>query len=38
VATGKITAVCCRMKLDQPPVSIPIPEWMAERLRTYAAP
>lgn len=38
VATGKITAVCCRMKLDQPPVSMAIPEWMAERLRTYAAP
>jgi 4-hydroxybenzoyl-CoA thioesterase/acyl-CoA thioester hydrolase len=37
VATGKITAVCCRLTSDQPPRSIPIPAWIAERLRTYAA-
>jgi 4-hydroxybenzoyl-CoA thioesterase/acyl-CoA thioester hydrolase len=38
VAMGKITAVCCRFSSGQPPRSIPIPDWMAERLRTYASP
>ncbi|MGE3777501.1 MAG: acyl-CoA thioesterase [Pirellulaceae bacterium] len=38
VATGKITAVCCLFVPGKPPQSMPIPEWMAERLRTYAVP
>ncbi len=37
VATGKITAVCCRFFLDQSPVAIPIPKWIADRLRSYTA-
>jgi 4-hydroxybenzoyl-CoA thioesterase/acyl-CoA thioester hydrolase len=35
VATGSISAVCCRLSPDQPPSAIPIPEWIANRLRTY---
>jgi 4-hydroxybenzoyl-CoA thioesterase/acyl-CoA thioester hydrolase len=38
VATGKITAVCCRILPDQPPRSIGIPQSIAERLGTYAVP
>jgi 4-hydroxybenzoyl-CoA thioesterase/acyl-CoA thioester hydrolase len=37
VAKGKITAVCCRLSADHPPTAIRIPDWMADRLRTYAA-
>lgn len=37
VATGKITSVCCRLSNQQAPVAMPIPEWIAEKLRTYAA-
>jgi 4-hydroxybenzoyl-CoA thioesterase/acyl-CoA thioester hydrolase len=37
VATGKITAVCCRIAPDQPPMATPIPDWIVARLRTYAA-
>ena len=36
-ATGQLTAVCCRLVPNQPPLSIAIPAWIAERLRTYAA-
>jgi acyl-CoA thioester hydrolase len=35
VAVGKITAVCCRILPNQPPQAIPIPVWIADRLRTY---
>jgi 4-hydroxybenzoyl-CoA thioesterase/acyl-CoA thioester hydrolase len=38
VASGSITAVCCRFPPGEPPRSMPIPDWMAERLRTYAIP
>jgi acyl-CoA thioester hydrolase len=37
VATGRITAVCCRISPGGSPRSIPIPDWMAERLRAYSA-
>lgn len=33
VAKGQIAAVCCRLKPGEPPVSIAIPEWIAEKLR-----
>ena len=34
VATGQTTAVCCRLKSDEAPVSIAIPTWIAEKLAT----
>jgi acyl-CoA thioester hydrolase len=37
VATGKITAVCCRFSGQQAPIAMAIPDWIAERLRPYAA-
>lgn len=37
VATGQLTTVCCRLRGDGPPRSIPIPAWIVERLQTYAA-
>ena len=33
VATGEMTSVCCRVVHGQPPVSIPIPDAFAEKLR-----
>jgi len=33
VAKGSITAVCCRVFPNQPPCAIPIPDWIAARLR-----
>jgi 4-hydroxybenzoyl-CoA thioesterase/acyl-CoA thioester hydrolase len=33
VAKGQIAAVCCRLRGDSPPVSIPIPDWIAEKLK-----
>lgn len=36
VASGEITSVCCRIPHGQPPVSIPIPEVMATKLRDLA--
>jgi acyl-CoA thioester hydrolase len=33
VATGEMTSVCCRFPADAAPYSIPIPEWIARRLR-----
>ncbi len=36
LAIGKMTCVCCRVAHGQPPVSRPIPENIAERLRVYA--
>ncbi|MEX0643019.1 MAG: thioesterase family protein [Pirellulales bacterium] len=36
VAEGEITSVCCRIPHGQPPVSIPIPEVVATKLRELA--
>jgi 4-hydroxybenzoyl-CoA thioesterase/acyl-CoA thioester hydrolase len=36
VATGEITSVCCRIPHGQPPVSIPIPDVVATKLRQLA--
>jgi acyl-CoA thioester hydrolase len=33
VATGGMTSVCCRMASEGRPTSIPIPEWILEKLR-----
>ncbi len=38
LATGEITAVCCRMSPDGKPYSIPIPAPFADKLRSLAAP
>ncbi len=35
VATGKMTSVCCRVEHGKSPVSIPIPDAFAERLRRF---
>ena len=35
VASGSVTAVCCRMEHDKPPRSVSIPTWISEKLRTY---
>lgn len=32
VAEGYITCVCCRLTHQGPPVSIPIPDWIASKL------
>ena len=32
VASGELTAVCCRMTDQSPPQSIPIPQWFREKL------
>jgi 4-hydroxybenzoyl-CoA thioesterase/acyl-CoA thioester hydrolase len=37
IATGKITAVCCRIVRGQPPRSMEIPERILERLRVFMA-
>ena len=37
IATGSMTAVCCRVTPGKPPVSRPIPADMVEKLHTYAA-
>jgi len=34
VATGEMTSVCCRVDHGQPPVSIPIPDSVAQKLRS----
>jgi acyl-CoA thioester hydrolase len=33
VASGQTTTVCCRFADDGTPQSVPIPDWMAEKLR-----
>jgi acyl-CoA thioesterase FadM len=33
LATGRMTVVCCRLDPEGPLQSIPIPEWIAEKLR-----
>jgi acyl-CoA thioester hydrolase len=35
VATGKMTSVCCRVPHGGQPVSIPIPDEVAAKLRTF---
>jgi 4-hydroxybenzoyl-CoA thioesterase/acyl-CoA thioester hydrolase len=35
VATGSVTSVCCRIVPGEPPRSVSIPDWIAEKLRTY---
>jgi len=37
LATGEITAVCCRIQDGKPPESMPIPATIAEKLRVFAA-
>jgi acyl-CoA thioester hydrolase len=37
VATGTMTSVCCRVPHGEPPVSIPIPQVVASKLRELAA-
>ena len=37
VANGHTVAVCCRMRPDAPPESIPIPEPIAAKLRAFAS-
>jgi 4-hydroxybenzoyl-CoA thioesterase/acyl-CoA thioester hydrolase len=36
VATGEMTSVCCRVPHGEPPVSIPIPDPIAEKLRALS--
>ena len=36
LATGQVTAVCCRMREGAPPQPIPIPEHFAAKLRGFA--
>jgi 4-hydroxybenzoyl-CoA thioesterase/acyl-CoA thioester hydrolase len=36
VATGEMTSVCCRVPHGEPPVSIPIPDAVADKLRKLA--
>ncbi|ADB16403.1 thioesterase superfamily protein [Pirellula staleyi DSM 6068] len=38
LAEGEMTSVCCRIVEDQPPRSIPIPTWFAEKLRPFLVP
>jgi 4-hydroxybenzoyl-CoA thioesterase/acyl-CoA thioester hydrolase len=37
VATGQMTSVCCRVPHGKAPVSIPIPDAVADKLRKLAA-
>lgn len=37
VAKGSISAVCCRVAAHQPPQSIPIPDWIRERLAPWVS-
>lgn len=36
LASGQVTAVCCRIEAGHPPASMPIPESIAARLRGFA--
>src|SRR5262249_43025906 len=38
LATGEITAVCCRIKTGAPPKSMPIPTAIAKKLKPFVAP
>lgn len=35
IAQGKMTSVCCRILADDPPQSIVIPAWIAEKLHAF---
>jgi acyl-CoA thioester hydrolase len=35
LATGRITAVCCRLEPGRPPVSVPIPDSLRSRLAPF---
>jgi 4-hydroxybenzoyl-CoA thioesterase/acyl-CoA thioester hydrolase len=35
VATGKMTAVCCRITHDNSPESMPIPSWLVEQMQEF---
>ncbi|MBI2480543.1 MAG: acyl-CoA thioesterase [Planctomycetia bacterium] len=37
VATGKLTAVCCRITHDSPPESMPIPSWLVAQMQAFVA-
>ena len=37
IATGQMTAVCCRIGHDHPPQPIEIPQWIRERIDPFAA-
>jgi len=37
LATGEITAVCCRFRAGSPPESMPIPALFADKLRPFLA-
>jgi 4-hydroxybenzoyl-CoA thioesterase/acyl-CoA thioester hydrolase len=37
VAAGEMTSVCCRVEHGRPPISIPIPDAFAEKLRRMAS-
>jgi len=37
LASGQITAACCRFRDGQPPESMPIPALIAEKLRPFVA-
>jgi 4-hydroxybenzoyl-CoA thioesterase/acyl-CoA thioester hydrolase len=37
LATGEITAVCCRIKEGKPPKSIDIPSAMVKKLKSFVA-
>lgn len=37
LASGEITAVCCRITRGSPPQPIPIPAWFADKLRALVA-
>ncbi len=36
LATGQVTAVCCRIREGAPPASMLIPEFIAAKLRSFA--
>ncbi|TWT85689.1 1,4-dihydroxy-2-naphthoyl-CoA hydrolase [Posidoniimonas polymericola] len=37
VATGAMTSVCCRIEPGKPPVAVPLPDEIAEKLRPFVA-
>jgi len=38
LASGEVTAVCCRIREGSPPESMPIPPMIAEKLRPFVTP
>lgn len=35
IARGKMTSVCCKLEADKPPVAMPIPDEVADKLRPF---